>query len=112
MDSILHFFAPQLAAGRSEEEEEEEEDDDCVDTTSQYAEDVGWKKFRELLRSFFPSYDTDYSNPAEISPVPAKLLEAIQTQLQERHLQTLPSLIEKVCRNHRFLPLMTTYFLL
>lgn len=89
--SILHFFATQLTTGlHSDEDEDMDEGNMSVDTTS-------WNKLKELLGSFFPSCDIDYSYPDDdTSPVPNELLEAIKTQLQERHLQCLASLMEKV----------------
>lgn len=91
MNSLLHFFTPQLATQRSMDEDE----DDC-DFGSKCSDDVGWNKFKELLSSYFPSCDTDYSSSGDACTIPGELLEAVQTQLQERHLQKLPSLIEKV----------------
>lgn len=93
MNSLLHHFSPQLAAGQSADEDEED-----YDFGNKCCDDVGWNKFRELLSSCFPSCDTDYSSPGDISMVDRELLEAIQMQLQERHLQKLPSLIEKVSK--------------
>lgn len=90
--SILHFFATQLTTGlhNSDEDEDMDEGHSRVDTTS-------WNMLKELLGGFFPSYDIDYSySKDDTSPVPSVLLEAIKTQLQERHLQFLPSLMEKV----------------
>lgn len=92
--SALNFFAPQLAVGRSSNEEEEEEEELCGGHP--HIDSTGWNKLRELLGNFFPSCDMDYSYPADACPVPAELVDAIQTQLQERHMQHIPSLMEKV----------------
>ena len=99
--SILYFFATQLPTGiYSDEDEDMDEGKIRVDTTS-------WNKLKELLGSFFPSCDIDYSySEDDTSPVPNELLEAIKTQLQERHLQCLPSLMEKV-GDHFLSPLHT-----
>lgn len=93
--SILHFFAPQLTSG--EEDDDDDDDDGDLTSGSAYFAHVGWNKLRELLNSFFPSSETEYSYSVDSCPVSEELLEAIRAQLQERHLQCRPSLMEKVC---------------
>jgi hypothetical protein len=95
MNAILHFFTPQLATGKNISEEDEDGDDD--DGGRRSSEDsTGWNKLRELVASCFPSCDTDHSSSGDTSPVPKELMDAILTQLQERHLQKAPSFIDKV----------------
>ena len=90
--SIIYFFSPQLTISRIDEDTDTE-----LRGGTAHTDLVGWNKLRELLRTFFPSYIMDSSHLGErICLVPEELLDAIRTQLQERHLQLLPSLIEKV----------------
>ena len=97
--SLLYFFAPQLVTGSNIDENDD--DGDLYGITGDSTDAIAWNKLKELLGSYFPACDTDYSRPEDTHPVPDQLLEAIHTQLQERHLQPLPSLIEKVNLMHR-----------
>ena len=90
VNSILHFFRPQLTAIAVSNEEEEE--DEVIKDRS-YVDLVGWTKLRELLEGYFPSCDPA---PASNSSFPVELENAIKTKLKERHLQCLPRLMEKV----------------
>lgn len=103
--SALHLFAPQLAArgsgGGGDQEEEEEEEDVELSGGLPRANASQWRKLKELLWSFFPSCDVDYPDVA--CSALAQLSEAIQTQLKERHLQHLPSQVEKVGQHHSLL---------
>ena len=92
--SVLHFFAPQLSVGSSHSEEEEEEEEELCGGTRPHVNPIGWNKLRELLENFFPSCDLGCGPYME--DLPTELVEAIRTQLKERHLQCLPSLMEKV----------------
>lgn len=97
MNAILHHFSPQLATGRNMDGDDDDDDgDDCDFGNRPSGNIIGWNKFRELLKSCFPSCDTDHSCSGGTSSVPQELLDAIHTQLQERHLQKLQSLVEKV----------------
>ena len=92
MNSIVHFFAPQLDATQNTGNE----DEDDLDFGSKSVSNASWNKFRELLKSFFPFCDTDYNTSDGYSLGQERLLKAVHTQLQERHLQQVPSLVEKV----------------
>ena len=57
-------------------------------------------KFQDLVQSYFP---TTHHVPHESDPSPKKdgiptvLVEAVESELNDRHLQCLPALVEKVC---------------
>lgn len=99
-NSVVHFFRPQLVSrAASEEEENDEEDEEDEESqvikSSSYVDLAGWTKLRELLEGYFPSSASEA--PVASSSCPTELKSAIKTQLQERHLQCLPGLMEKVC---------------
>ncbi len=92
--AILNHFSTQMAT-RNNTSEEGEEDEGMLSEGGTYLAFVNWNKLKELVQSFFPS--CNLSAAKSNTRVPKELLEAIKTQLKERHLQCLPSLLEKVC---------------
>lgn len=57
-------------------------------------------KLQDLVQSYFPAthqvpHGSD--SPPRKDGIPAVLLEAVQSELSDRHLQCLPALMEKVC---------------
>ena len=57
-------------------------------------------KLQDLVQSYFPTthqvpHGSD--SPPRKDGIPAVLVEAVQSELSDRHLQCLPALMEKVC---------------
>lgn len=57
-------------------------------------------KLQDLVQSYFPTthrvpHGSDL--PLRKDGIPAVLVEAVQSELSDRHLQCLPALMEKVC---------------
>ncbi len=92
--SVLYYFAPQLVTrSKNDDDDNDDDDEELYGDSTNAAYSISWNKLRELLDSYFPSCDADYSRPEDTHD---QLLDAIHAQLRERHLQPLPSLIEKV----------------
>lgn len=92
--AVLHFFAPQLVVVATEEDEEELE----IPSKCAHVEVVGWSKLRELLETYFPA-STDGEEEEETGAADGDivvLIEAVKTELQERHLQCNAALLQNV----------------
>ena len=61
---------------------------------------VDSNKLQDLVESHFPSPHNTFRqsvSPPKQEDTTAVLVEAVQSELSDRHLQCLPSLVEKVC---------------
>ncbi len=91
--SIKQYFSPQLT--HPGETEQREEIGEPISTTYELAT---WNKLNQLLDLHFPeccmSLGDDGGMDSRHELV--ELTDAVQAQLKEQHLQTLPSLVNKV----------------
>ncbi len=90
--SIMQYFSPQLT--HPGETEQREEIGEPISTTYELAT---WNKLNQLLDLHFPECmalcgDGGMDSKCEL----VELTDAVQVQLKEQHLQTLPTLVNKV----------------
>ena len=72
---------------------ETEQREEYGETVSSTYDISNWNKLHQLLEIYFPNSGM---NMGEKELIPAELAEAIQSQLADQHLQTLPSFVNKV----------------
>ena len=87
--SIRRFLLPQTT--HPQEVQQREETGEAVSETC----DLGaWTKMNQLLELHFPTVAA--LGEGGVTESKSELTDAVQAQLKEQHLQTLPSLISKV----------------
>lgn len=101
IQAIEQWFYRQLTQPIETEQREE-----YGETVSSSTYDLSnWNKLHQLLDIYFPTdLDCDLSGMkmGDKELVPAELAEAIQSQLADQHLQTLPSFVNKVHSNKEY----------